>query len=129
MVEERLFRTLEFNKVIQQLLDHSSSSLGREKIEQLRPTTQLDEAINRQKVTFEAYTVLRLKGSVPFGGIRILGQGIARAELGASLSTTELLDIAGTLYGGWRLRRTIESVIDEEQSLPMLEGLVVQIDA
>ena len=89
MVEERLFRTLEFNKVIQQLLEHSSSSLGREKIDQLRPTQDLDEAIRRQNGTFEAYTVLRLKGTVPFGGIRNIRSGIARAKLGASLNTTD----------------------------------------
>ncbi len=127
MVEERLYRTLEFDKVIHQLLENASSSLGREKIEQLTPTTDLEEAKVRQQLTFEGFTVLRLKGSVPFGGIRDIRRGLTRAKLGASLSPSELLDIAGTVYGGWRLRRFIESLL-EQQELPLLADMAVQIE-
>lgn len=126
-MEDRLFRTLEFNKVIQQLLDHAASSLGREKIEKLRPTNRLEEANDWQAITFEAYTVIRLKGSVPFGGIRDIRPSVARARLGASLNTAELLDIAGTIHGGWRLRKFIES-LTEENNLPRLHGFSGQIE-
>ncbi|RXT04739.1 endonuclease MutS2 [Ammoniphilus sp. CFH 90114] len=126
-MEERLYRTLEFTKVIHQLMDNASSSLGREKIEQLVPTTELEEAKLRQQLTFEGYTVLRLKGSVPFGGIRDIRRSLARAKLGASLNPGELLDVAGTVYGGWRLRRFIEALL-EQQELPLLEELILQIE-
>ncbi|WP_134699942.1 endonuclease MutS2 [Ammoniphilus sp. YIM 78166] len=126
-MEERLYRTLEFDKVIHQLLENASSSLGREKIEQLTPTTDVEEARVRQQLTFEGFTVLRLKGSVPFGGIRDIRRGLARAKLGASLSPSELLDIAGTVYGGWRLRRFIESLL-EQHELPLLADMAVQIE-
>lgn len=127
IVEDRLFRTLEFHKVIQQLLEHASSSLGREKIERLRPTYRLEEANDWQEITFEAYTVIRLKGNVPFGGIRDIRSSVARARLGASLNTTELLDIAGTIHGGWRLRKFIET-LTEEQALPWLHEFTQQIE-
>lgn len=126
-MEERLYRTLEFTKVIHQLMDNASSSLGREKIEQLAPTSDLNEARSRQQLTFEGYTVLRLKGSVPFGGIRDIRRSLSRAKLGASLNTGELLDVAGTVYGGWRLRRYIEALL-EQQDLPMLNELIQQIE-
>ncbi|RKD23822.1 endonuclease MutS2 [Ammoniphilus oxalaticus] len=127
-MQDRLFRTLEFDKVILQLLDHCSSTLGREKIESLQPTTELSEAVTRQEITFEAYTVIRLKGSVPFAGVRNIRAAIGRAKLGGTLSTSELLDISGVIRGGWRLRKAIEAVIEEEQSLPLLEQFTSQIE-
>jgi DNA mismatch repair protein MutS2 len=126
-VEGRLFRTLEFNKVIHQLMEKTATSLGKEKINELVPTTDVEEAIHRQQLTFEGYTILRLKGSVPFGGIRNIKQAVYRAKIGGILNPSELLDISTTLYGGSRLRKAIESV-QEETPLPLLGELIIEID-
>lgn len=126
-MDERIFRTLEFIKVLERLKQHTSTSLGREKIEKLRPTSNLEEATRLQNLTFEGYTVLRLKGSVPFGGIRDIRRFISRAKLGSMLAAAELLDVAGTIYGGWRLRRFLEGM-GEEQELRLLQELVSTIE-
>lgn len=126
-MEDRTFRTLEFNKVLHQLMQFASSALGKEKINELYPTTDLAEANIRQQMTFEGFTVLRLRGSAPLGGIRDIRRFITRAHLGGSLSAHEFLDIASTISSGWRLRRFIEN-IHEDHVIPLLFELVQEIE-
>ncbi|HJV44412.1 MAG TPA: endonuclease MutS2 [Bacillota bacterium] len=124
---DRTFQTLEFNKVIEQLMRYASSSLGKEIIDELTPTTDVEEATRRQQFTFEGYTVLRIKGTAPLGGIRDIRRPISKAHLGGILSALELLDISSTLSSGWRLKRFIEN-IEEEHEIPLLTELVQGIE-
>lgn len=126
-MEARTFITLEFNKVIEQLSAYASSSLGREKIEALTPSTEYEEVQRRQQATYEGSTVLRLRGSAPLGGIRDIRPACKRASMGGMLNPTELLDIASTLYGGGRLKTFIASLV-EQTSLPLLEELLEQVE-
>ncbi|CEH27628.1 recombination and DNA strand exchange inhibitor protein [Aneurinibacillus migulanus] len=126
-MEARTFITLEFNKVIEQLSAYASSSLGREKIEALTPSTEYEEVQRRQQATYEGSTVLRLRGSAPLGGIRDIRPACKRASMGGMLNPTELLDIASTLYGGGRLKTFIASLV-EQTSLPLLEELLGQVE-
>lgn len=127
LLEARTFTTLEFNKVMEQLARHSASSLGREKIEQLTPSFDLAEVERRQQATHEGSTALRLRGTVPLGGIRDIRPACKRASLGGMLNTAELLDIASTLYGGGRLKTFITGIA-EKDPLPLLEELLDQVE-
>ncbi len=127
LLEARTFTTLEFDKVMEQLSNHASSSLGRERIEALAPSTNYEEVERRQKATMEGSTVLRLRGSAPLGGIRDIRPACKRADMGGMLNTAELLDIASTLYGGGRLKTFIFSLVEEEP-LPLLEELLSQFE-
>jgi DNA mismatch repair protein MutS2 len=125
-VLERVLRVLEYEKIIEQLGNHVSSSLGKEKVQRLTPTFIYDEVVDSQKATFEGATVLRLKGYVPMGGIRDLRPSLKRAAIGGMLNATDLIDIATTLYGGRQLKIFLEGVITD-QSLPILQSWVEQI--
>jgi len=126
-LEARTFTTLEFDKIIEQLSTHASSSLGREKVEALTPSTNYEEVQRRQQATYEGSTVLRLRGSVPLGGIRDIRPACKRAAMGGMLNAAELLDIASTLYGGGRLKAFIASIVEQEP-LPLLEELLNRVE-
>ena len=126
-MEARTFTTLEFDKIIEQLSTHASSSLGREKVEALTPSTNYEEVQRRQQATYEGSTVLRLRGSVPLGGIRDIRPACKRAAMGGMLNAAELLDIASTLYGGGRLKAFIASIVEQEP-LPLLEELLNRVE-
>ncbi|GEN35198.1 endonuclease MutS2 [Aneurinibacillus danicus] len=126
-MEARTFTTLEFDKIIEQLSTHASSSLGREKVEALIPSTNYEEVQRRQQATYEGSTVLRLRGSVPLGGIRDIRPACKRAAMGGMLNAAELLDIASTLYGGGRLKAFIASIVEQEP-LPLLEELLNRVE-
>ncbi|GAA0355833.1 endonuclease MutS2 [Bacillus horti] len=117
---ERVLKVLEYNKILDQLHTHASSSLGKERAQQLVPSFEYDEVHEAQAITYEAMTVIRLKGQVPLGGIKDIRATIKRAKIGGMLNASELIDTASTLYGGRQLKNFIEGL--EEIELPRLKG-------
>ncbi|QHT47361.1 endonuclease MutS2 [Bacillus sp. SB49] len=125
-MNERILRTLEFKKIIDQLSGKAASSLGKEKTAALKPSSDLGEVLVKQKETDEAAQVLRLKGHIPLGGIFDIKPSLKRTTIGGILSATECLDIASTIYGGRQLKRFVEEM--EEPEMPILREMVLGID-
>jgi len=120
-LQSRIFHVLEFNKVKEQLQKKVASSLGREKVANLIPSTQYEEVVKWQEATDEATTVLRLRGNVPLGGIFDVRPSVKRAEIGGTLSSNELLDVASTIYAARQVKQFIEQVVeDEDLQLPII---------
>ncbi|MFP8640442.1 endonuclease MutS2 [Priestia aryabhattai] len=120
-MQSRIFHVLEFNKVKEQLQKKVASSLGREKVANLIPSTQYEEVAKWQEATDEATTVLRLRGNVPLGGIFDVRPSVKRAEIGGTLSSNELLDVASTIYAARQVKQFIEQVVeDEDLQLPII---------
>ncbi|WP_163581575.1 endonuclease MutS2 [Gracilibacillus saliphilus] len=124
-MNERILHVLEFNKIIDQLAEKAASSLGIEKIRKLKPSTDLNQVVNWQEETDEAYHVIRLKGNVPLGGISDIKPSVKRAVIGGILTTHECLDIASTIYGGKQLKLFIDKLEDIE--LPIIQSLADEI--
>jgi DNA mismatch repair protein MutS2 len=121
-MNQRILHVLEYKKIIDQLSEQTASSLGKEKVAALKPSSELEEVRFLQKETDEAAQVLRLKGHVPLGGIFDIKPSLKRTTIGGVLSALECLDIASTIYGGRQLRRFIEDM--EEPEMPILRELV-----
>ncbi|WP_129704994.1 endonuclease MutS2 [Priestia megaterium] len=120
-MQSRIFHVLEFNKVKEQLQKKVASSLGREKVADLIPSTQYEEVVKWQEATDEATTVLRLRGNVPLGGIFDVRPSVKRAEIEGTLSSNELLDVASTIYAARQVKQFIEQVVeDEDLQLPII---------
>ena len=64
-MQQKVVKVLEFDKVKEQLLEQASSPLGREKVQNLFPSTDFEEVVRLQAETDEAATVVRIKGNVP----------------------------------------------------------------
>jgi DNA mismatch repair protein MutS2 len=126
-VQQRVFKVLEFNKVKEQLLKHISSSLAKEKVEKLVPSTDYDEVRKWQEQTDEAAKVLRLKGNAPLGGLVDIRQSIKRSQIGGMLNPHELMEIAGTLYAGKHMKRFIEDMVENGIELLHLDGFAAEI--
>jgi DNA mismatch repair protein MutS2 len=124
----RVMRVLEFNKVKEQLLEHVSSSLGRDRAENLTPSTDFHEVVQLQEETDEAVNVLRIKGNVPLGGIFDIRAHIKRAVIGGMLSPLELMQVSSTVHTSRQMKRFIDDVAEENNiPIPILEGLATQI--
>ncbi|MGN7471316.1 endonuclease MutS2 [Brevibacillus sp. SAFN-007a] len=128
-MEQRVVKTLEYDKIIALLVDKASCSYGKEKAAKLTPFVRLDEVKIAQQQTEEAATVLRLKGSVPLGGIRDIRASVQRARLNAMLAPMELLDIASTVMAGRRLKTFLLDLCEDhdlsliKQQAERIEGL------
>lgn len=125
----RVLKVLEFDKIKAQLSEHVSSSLGKEKVEKLVPSSDFAEVIKWQEETDEAAAALRLRGNVPLGGIFDIRPSLKRAKIGSILSPHELLDIASTIYASRQMKTFIESLEEEKVELPYLLQYVEQMVA
>ncbi|MED4224216.1 endonuclease MutS2 [Neobacillus cucumis] len=126
-MHERALKVLEFTKVKEQLIEHASSTLGRDKIKHLVPSTDFDEVVRLQAETDEAATVIRIKGNVPLSGIHDIRAHIKRSVIGGVLSTHELVQIASTIHASRQMKRFIEELAEERTELPILLEQVAQI--
>lgn len=121
-MNRKILHTLEYTKVVDLLVHHASTSLGKSKAAELQPSGELEEVKRRLTATDEAFKVDRLKGGAPFGGIRDVRSALHRARIGGMLNPQELNDIGGTLFGGRRLKRFLLDV-HAETSIALLAGL------
>jgi len=126
-LQQKVLHVLEYEKVKEQLIKHASSTLGKEKVKALVPSSEYQEVAVSQEQTDEAAKVLRLKGNIPLGGLVDIRATVKRAKIGGMLSSVELIEVAGTLYAGRQMKRFIEKMIEEEIELSHLPILAEQI--
>lgn len=121
--------SLEYHRVKEIVKEQAATLLGKEKIDQLQPTASPEEVKQRLAETSEAMDLLRLKGEVPFGGIRDIRVGIRRAKMGGILNESECLDIATTISGGRKVKSHLRQLEVETAALPNLRELTEQIES
>ncbi len=92
-MNEKTLRVLEFAKIKEQLLAQASSSLGREKIDELQPMTDTASVVQALQETTEARAIYRTE-SFPLQGLIDVRPSLRRALLGATLRPEDLLEIA-----------------------------------
>ena len=123
-MNERILRVLDFQKIIDRLMNRAQTSLGKDLAANLNPSTKLEEVNLLQNETDEAAQVIRLNIPVPLGGIFDIRASMKRSVIGGVLSTSECLDVANTIYGGRQVKDFIEGL---EEELPILKQLVEEI--
>lgn len=120
-MQERVLKVLEFTKVKEQLLEHASSTLGKDKVKALVPSTDFHEVVRSQEETDEAAKVLRLKGNVPLAGVYDIRMQIRRSAIGGVLSPLELVQVASTIHASRMMRRFIEDMVEQGIEIPILD--------
>lgn len=96
-MNQKVLKTLEYDKIIQMLVEKADSEPAKKLCGELVPSTNLEEIRQNQRETKDALGRLFKLGSTSFGSNRDLGFSIKSLEIGSSLSITELLRIAAML--------------------------------
>lgn len=128
-MEQWTLKSLEFDQVREMLKKQASSLLGKEKVDQVTPSSSLEEVKHRLQATAEGMDLLRLKGDVPLGGVRDIRSSVRRAKIGGLIHEAELLDIASTITAGRKVKSLLRQVEEETAALPILRGLTEQIES
>ncbi|MGL4800183.1 MAG: endonuclease MutS2 [Cellulosilyticaceae bacterium] len=103
-MNERALYKLEFHKIKDMLKNHAVTEVGKNKIETLVPSADFEEVVKWQKETTDALNMVVKKGKVPIGSVKEIHTSLKRVEIGAVLSSHELLNIAKVLETCRRLR-------------------------
>ena len=105
---EKSIQTLELPRVLELLADQAVSQEGKDRALTLRPMTDPDDVGRAQEETTAAVKMLTLRGTPALSGVKPVGASLQRADMGGSLNTRELMDIAGVL----RCARTVKEYGD-----------------
>ena len=94
---EKSLITLELPAVLEMLAAEAVGDTAKEQARALTPSTEPAEVRRRQEETTAAKTMMVVRGSPSFSGVKDVRPSLARADLGGALNTRELLDIARVL--------------------------------
>jgi len=139
VIAERALKTLEYDKVRQQVASYCTSSIGKSAIEELVPQTDFDKVVQLLEEMDEGLSILRVKGNVPMGGIFDVRPSARRAQIGGMLAAVELMEISSTIRASRILRNFIEDLeadevidiphfISKKEAMPVLTGLQHEIN-
>ena len=112
---EKSIATLELPRVLEQLAACASTQEGKERCLALRPMTDPDDVQRAQEETSAAVEMLIKRGSPGFSGVKPVGASLHRADMGGSLNTRELLEVAAVL----RCARTVQDYGAGEEKTPI----------
>lgn len=118
------FEKLHYHELKNKVKNHCVSSLGKELIEKLEPSSNLKVVRNRLNETSEARKLLDAEKHLPLTGISNITNHIEKLEKGLILTPTELLAIADFLRG---CRKIKKFMADKEFFAPVLYSYALSI--
>lgn len=118
-MNQKVFNTLEYNKIIDKLESKATCDPGRKRCRELLPMTNLSDIEQAQLETADALSRLFQKGSTSFGGNRDFTYICRHLEIGGSLQMKELLQIASFLENVSRIKSYGKQDNEQTDSLSM----------
>lgn len=126
-MDERTLKVLEYNKIIDKLASMTLSTMGREMVENLKPSSNLAEVSIMQQETGEAVSIILRKSSVPFEGLNDIRGALKRADIGSTLDPGDLLRICDHLRCARRMKGLLEE--DEKADYSIIGDLISGLTA
>ncbi|GAB4241352.1 MAG: endonuclease MutS2 [Stanieria sp.] len=125
MIKTETLELLEWHRLCQHLSTFAATKLGAVAARGLQLPATKTESLQLLAQTKEVYSLeQQLDSNWSFKGIEDIGESLERAKIGGLLSAQELLNLATTLAGVRKLRRTIDA---KTEDLPTLTQLVTEL--
>lgn len=118
-MNDKVLKTLEYNKIIEKLEGFAATEIAREKCRTLHPMTDINAINDALSNTNDALTRSIAHSAPSFGGFKDFTPSARRLDAGASLNTTELLNVSALLDAAARAK-TYAGHREEPDSLSSL---------
>lgn len=92
-MKEKTLSILEYDKIIDQLMEQAGSELTKKAISELKPYIDVSEIRESQAETTEAVRLINYKGPLPVGGFYDIEESVSFARKGGILTMAQLLRI------------------------------------
>ena len=119
IMNKTTFEKLEYNKLKEIVQSHCVSGLGKEMIENLKPSSNIRVVQRLLNETTEARTILDTGSQPPFAGVSNIGMIIENIEKGGILDPKDLQRIADFLRG---CRKIKKYMLDREPLSPVISS-------
>lgn len=100
----KVFKTLEYNKIIERLTALAGSPMGKELCRTIIPSDQIEIIRKTQQETSDALSRILKKGSLSFSGTKEIRPSLMRLKVGSALSAIELLHLSSVLDAVLRVK-------------------------
>lgn len=123
-MEAKSLKTLEFNKIIDLLVNEASCEGGRRLCRDTLPLTDINDINRLQTETSDALSRIFKRGNVSFSGVHDIRGSLKHLDIGGTLSATELLHVCQLLEAANRAKSFARDDEDLSDSLSeMFSGL------
>ena len=102
IVNKKVLKTLEYDKIIDMLVEEADSALGKDSARRLRPSSDHGEIVAMQAETSHALTRLFHHGALSFHGLTDIRPSLVPLAKGGTLGAGELLRIGALLEAAKR---------------------------
>lgn len=96
-VNSKIIKTLEFDKIRQQLAQHAATENGKLQLLNLHPYSTFEEVQRKQDESDDGRKVLRLKGGIPVPRLKDIGMSLKRLKIGGNLNGKEIAQLGRVL--------------------------------
>ncbi|MEG2774160.1 MAG: endonuclease MutS2, partial [Acetivibrio sp.] len=122
-MNEKVLKTLEYNKIIEQLTEFAYSSPAKELCRNLLPMDSLLAIQTAQTETSDGLSRLLKKGTLSFSGVKDIRPSLMRLDVGSSLNAAELLQLSSLLNVALRVKAySRNETCEEGEGLDSLSG-------
>lgn len=111
---DKALKVLEYDKIIEMLLDLTQGELARDLVENLEPSNDIDEIRRMQEETSEAYRVLVRYGDIDYSDASHIKHLVSKASLGSMLFIEDLYDIMQNIFLVSSIKRYLKTSIEDE---------------
>lgn len=111
---DKALKVLEYDKIIDMLLDLTQGELARDLVEKLEPSNDIDDIRRMQEETSEAYRVLVRYGDIDYTAATHIKHLVSKASLGSMLFIEDLYDIMQNIFLVSSIKRYLKTAIDDE---------------
>ncbi len=125
-MEERVFRTLEFNKILNEISSYAVCDGGKRIINGIRPYESIYEIKRSLSEVDEAMRLYVKKGSPPFEGVYDVEEAISLVSKNYTLIPMQLMRIAYILRAARSFKKYLERKDDEEKFVN-LEEIILNV--
>lgn len=96
-LNSKIIKTLEFEKIRQQLAKFAATEIGKQQLLTLEPSTTFEDVQRKQDESDDGRKVLRLKGGIPVPRLANIGMPLKRLQIGGNLNGKEIAQIGRVL--------------------------------
>lgn len=120
------FKTLEFDKILEQLASFTESETVRKKILTLEPFGTLSDAKNAQRETTEAVNTCLKLGNPPVNfSVHDVTASVKRSEIGGILNPRDLMSVSRVLYVARRIKGYLADSGEDAEILHSLGDAII----
>jgi len=119
-MNEKSYRVLEYNKILDLLGAEAASSITKKVIGELKPALDVFQIKEMLAETTEAVSVIMRKGALPLGSFYDIKDSVYLADKGSTLTMKKLLEI---LYNLQVTRNAATFLKNDLPELPIIKGL------